>query len=439
MTRICLLWLTIALALLPADRSCALPRATVKVATERVENTGSTSQKILLPYAFSTEGMGLTIGLGGILKGLYQDQLTLGATVFGGPENVGMVLGLWDLRLPQSRRLFVSGIGLVGYFPRQRAYAAPRNAFWPAGIPPPGSNDSSPDQVLVRSGADNSWEIKLEYALPIGATRDRGMVHYQLVQGILISEPSGGTQWNPLHSGASVVMLRHYNRMQNFELERETLSTNLHAFELGLLYNNTDFPPNPSRGSSQYIGVHHDPAWFSSRDTWWFWEVEGSKYFSLGASRHALQRIIALNAWTAYSPSWSLEFNDRGGSQVTGAPPISTGPTLGGFYRLRGYDQYRFQDKAAIYATAEYRYTLRWNPLRGVSWLSLLASDWFQLVPFVEGGRVAPSYTSQALFSDWKSNFGLGLRGMFGGAVLRLDFARSDEGGAIWAMFRHPF
>ncbi len=102
-----------------------------------------------------------------------------------------------------------------------------------------------------------------------------------------------------MHSGASVLILRQYNRHQTFELENETLSGTLHAFELGLLYDNTDFPINPSYGSSQYIGLHHDPAWLDSREKWSYLEIEASKYFSLGSSRSAYQRIIALNAWTA--------------------------------------------------------------------------------------------------------------------------------------------
>jgi hypothetical protein len=431
--------ITLALMLLLPGTLNAGSSANVKSAIDRIENTGPGGQRVLLPYAFSTEGMGFTVGLGGMVKGFYQDQMTLGGTVFGGPETYGGAFGLWDFRFPQSDRLFFTGIGMMGYYPRQRAYAAPRDTFWPAAVPRPGSNESPPELVLISSGVSNWWEVKLEYALPIGATRDIGMIHYQLAEGILVSEPSGGQQWNPMHSGASVLILRQYNRHQTFELENETLSGTLHAFELGLLYNNTDFPINPSYGSSQYIGLHHDPAWLDSREKWSYLEIEASKYFSLGSSRSAYQRIIALNAWTAYSPSWALRFNEAGGSQVTHAAPFTEGANLGGFYRMKGYDQYRFQDKAAIYTTAEYRYTLRWNPMRGVSWLQFLASDWLQLVAFAEGGRVAPSYSAEDLLSDWKTDVGLGLRGMFGGMVVRLDWANSAEGNNIWAMVGHPF
>jgi outer membrane translocation and assembly module TamA len=90
-----------------------------------------------------------------------------------------------------------------------------------------------------------------------------------------------------------------------------------------------------------------------------------------------------------------------------------------------------------LYTTAEYRYTLDGNPLGNISWLKFLQNDWLQLVGFVEGGRVANDYGD--LFSDWKVDGGIGLRGMFAGAVVRLDVGMSDESTSAWAMIGHPF
>ncbi len=104
---------------------------------------------------------------------------------------------------------------------------------------------------------------------------------------------------------------------------------------------------------------------------------------------------------------------------------------------MRGYPSNRFNDRSVIYTTAEYRYTLKWNPIANVNWLRWLKLDWFQLVPFIEGGRVADDYGD--LFSDWKFSGGLGLRALTAGTVVRFDMAASDEGGAAWVMFSHPF
>lgn len=54
--------------------------------------------------------------------------------------------------------------------------------------------------------------MKLEFSLPMGATADKGMVKYETRNGLLVSEPTGGEEWNPLTSGASVIVLRQFNR-----------------------------------------------------------------------------------------------------------------------------------------------------------------------------------------------------------------------------------
>ena len=82
---------------------------------------------------------------------------------------------------------------------------------------------------------------------------------------------------------------------------------------------------------------------------------------------------------------------------------------------------------------------LRWNPLSGPRWLRFLQSDWIQLAPFVEVGRVAGDYSLAELTSDLKADAGLGIRGMFAGGVARIDCGYSSEGLNIWAMFNQPF
>ena len=426
------------LCLLLAGQIQARPTASVKMSVEREENRRSKGDTLVLPYAFSTESMGTVIGVGGMARGFYQDQMTVGGTVFGGKESHGIALGAWDYRFPWTNRLYISAIGMLGYYPRQRAYTS-GDLFIPPDIPPPGSNDSSPNAFIEAQGASNWLDIKLEYALPIGAARNKGMIDYRLTNGLLTSAPSGGDQWNPLSSGATVVTLQQTNRYQSFENDEQKVDGTVHALQLGILYDNTDFPTNPSRGSSQYLAVTHDAAWFDSEDKWTAVEFEASKYFSLGASEHAHQRIIAINGWTAYSPSWETETNAQGATRPVDNPPYMEGATLGGFYRMRGYDMNRFHDKAAIYATAEYRYTLRYNPLKGIEWLRFLNLDWFQLVGFVEGGRVGPSYTSDDLLNDWKSDIGFSLRALTAGIVVRFDMAHSDEGTNAWVMVGHPF
>ncbi len=415
----------------------ARPRTSVKNITIREENPKGSKSALVLPYAFSTDSMGFTLGVGGGLKGYGQEQLLLGATAFGSLDRaVGLFLGMWDYSPSWAQRFFFSAQGMVGHYPKQRAYSA---SFFIPDTDRSGNNDSDKDNFAEESGYDNWTDFKLEYVFPLGSARKDGLFHYRLKGGLLQSAPVGGMVWNPMKSGVTTLLLRQFNRYRSFETDKGDIDATTHPVELAISYNNTDFPPNPSYGSSQYLGVTHDFGWLESPDSWTFVEFETSKYFSLGESNWAKQRVVALNFWTGDNPSWKENTNADGNIEVSNRPPFYEGATLGGFYRMRGYPVDRFNDRSVIYTAAEYRYTLNWNPIGKVSWLRFLQSDWLQLVGFVEGGRVANKYSLSELFSDWKVDCGFGLRAMFAGSVVRFGVGFSDETTSAWAMFGHPF
>jgi hypothetical protein len=419
--------------------SGAKPRATVKQQTLRLENTRKDAREsLVLPYAFTSDSMGTVVGAGGGVKGYYQEQLLLGGTLFGATdeETYGAILGAWDYRPPWTERLFFTAVGSYGHYPRQRAYA--KLAYEPGEIRP-GSNGSDKDNY-VETGGENNWlDFKLEYVFPIGAGRDGGMATYHLRAGMLESGSTGGDSWNPMEGGVTTLVLRQYNQTESFEFEFGALERSVHPIEVGIGYNNTDYPTNPSTGSNQYLSVKHDFGWDDATTDWTFIEFETSKYFSFGESETAKQRVAAFNFWTGDAPEWGEEANSEGLIELEGNPPQYDGATLGGFYRMRGYPSRRFHDRSVVYATGEYRYTPKWNPIGEISWLGWLKMDWWQFVGFVEGGRVAPEYSASELFSDWKVDAGVGIRAMMAGAVVRLDIAASEEGAATWVMFGHPF
>ena len=433
-------WRSITLILLAgtllATAVHAKPNTSVKNSLTRVENPKQgTQSRLILPYAFSTESMGATFGVGGGAKGYGQDQLLFGATAFGSAEGaVGLFLGMWDYRPAFTDRFFFSALGMIGHYPEQRAYTA--LSFKP-GVARPGGNDSGENQYAEDSGYDNWTDFRLEYVLPIGSAGNDALQHYRIKEGLLQSAPVGGATWNPLKSGVTNLLLRQYNNYRSFEFPERDIDATEHPVQLAIAYNNTDFPANPSTGSFQYVGITHDFGWLESPDDWTFIELEVSKYFSLGGSDWARQRIIALNLWTGDTPSWEEQTDADGNVTVTHRAPFYDGATLGGFYRMRGYPVDRFNDRSVLYAAAEYRYTLDWNPIGNISWLRFLQSDWLQLVGFVEGGRVANEYGD--LFEDWKVDGGVGIRSMFAGAVVRLDVGVSDEATSAWVMFGHPF
>lgn len=415
----------------------ARSRTSVKTVQTRVENPNGMQSHLIIPYGFPSDSMGVVVGIGSGMKGYGQDQLLVAGTAFGSFDSaVGLFLGLWDYQPSFANRFFLSAQGMVGHYPRQKAYST---RYFPAGRAFPGSNDSDPNDYAVKSGYDNWTDFQVEFVLPMGAARDNPMENVRLKGGLLQSAPQGGTVWNPMNSGTTTLLLRQYNRYRSFETDRGDLEATTHPVELAIGYNNTDFAINPSFGSSQYLSITHDFAWLESPQEWTFVEFEGSKYFSLGASDWARQRVIALNFWTGDTPSWDKKNRADGMVIIDNRPPFYEGATLGGFYRMRAYPQDRFSDRSVIYTTAEYRYTLDWNPIGEVSWLRFLQSDWLQLVGFVEGGQVAEDYSFSELFDSWKFDAGLGLRSMFAGGVVRFDVGFGEEDSSAWVMFGHPF
>ena len=106
---------------------------------------------------------------------------------------------------------------------------------------------------------------------------------------------------------------------------------------------------------------------------------------------------------------------------------------------MRGFPEFRFYDKAAIYYAAELRLIPHWNPIGSGSFLDRLNVDWIMFAPFIEIGRVADHWSFSELHSNLKWSAGVGLRIMATHTVLRLDTAASDEGMRVQMMVQHPF
>lgn len=433
----CILYFVLILCCSLAGISHAAPSATNKFTIVRSEDPGTTQITLFLPYAFPSDLMGTTFGMGTVVKGYGQEQLLFGATVFGSTDAAaGTIIGMWDYRLPWLDTLYLSAMGSVGYYPRQRAYTALNRTGKDSEA---GGNDSDPNDYMQHQGVDQWFDLKLEYVLPMGGLGQRRLPVYHLSDGILTSGATGRKGWNPWESGITTVVLKQYNRYQSYDTPGGIVSGTIHPIEIGIHYDNTDFPSNPSRGSAQYLALTRDFAWSNSDFTWTFLEFETSHYLDLGPSQTARQRVIALNGWTGDTLSYDTYPDSSGNIIRQNHAPFLAGSRLGGFWRMRGYDTNRFNDRSVVYACAEYRHTLRYNPIARIRWLDFLQMDWLQIVGFVEGGRVANQYNLSTLFSSWKTDIGLGLRAMVAGGIVRLDWARSSEGNHIWFMVGQPF
>ncbi len=391
-------------------------------------------QALALPYVFKTESLGVAYGVAAGATAYLQPQMGMSAAVMGsGNGSRGVYLVAWNLRLPYAERLFVDPNISWGSYADQRFYVPARPGL---SGPRAGSNDSDGGSYLQGKGEDNWVELRFRYVLPLGHARERAMPRYLLKKGLLASGASGGETWNPLQSGVTLVELRPFWRERT--LDHESLGTGIRrslALELALVYNNTDFPTNPSKGSIQRLALTRDFGVLEDSDPWTLVEAEYAAYWDLGAGSWSRQNVLAFNLWTAHCLTWE----ENPGGSVSHRPPPYLGSQLGGFWRMRGYPTARFNDRSAIYYTAELRHIPQWQPLPEISWLRWADIDWWQFVLFGEAGRVAGNWSLGELHSDMHWDAGVSLRIMAIKSVLRLDVAYSEEGVNVWAMVGHPF
>lgn len=401
---------------------------------------GQFEEKVLsVPYAFYNEAFGFAAGFAYGKVGYPQKQSALLGTVMVGSKGsiMGFLIGR-DLRLPWSDRLFLDPMAQIGYFNDAESYTD-GNPNYPDERA--GTNDSDEDNFIEGDGWDNFFRLRFKYLLPVGHGKDTIINTYVVDRGLLKSGATGGTSWNPLISGRTYFEFLPFYRWQEIKGDDDDVDIKTNGLEFSLFRDNRDFVPNPSQGSALRVDVTRDFHLFNSSDSWTVVQTEFDKYFSLGPSKTFRQRVIAFDFWTAYSPTWDVEgVTDDGQESISNRPPSYAGATLGGIWRMRGYPAQRFSDKAGIYYALEYRMIPKWNPFNNWPWLQeYVGIEWLQFVPFVEVGRVAPSWNFKDLHSDMKWDAGLGLRFWAKGLVARIDLAGSDEGGKVAMMVAQPF
>jgi len=393
-----------------------------------------TSQPLSLPYAFYNESFGAALAYVYGVVGQPQPQSSLLATVMAGSKGsaMGFFIGR-DLRLPWSERLFLDPVISVGYFKENDLYIDGNSEFEDEHA---GTNDSDENNFVTGDGWDNFFRIKFKYLLPIGEGRDEIIGVHRIDRGLLVAEKQQPFALSPLKSGKTYLELRPFYRSQSVDTDDLDEEIRTNGVNAGIFWDNRDFYANPSRGFSLRSKVSRDFGWLNSSESWTNVDTEFDAYFPLASVEGFRQNVVAINFWTAYSPSWEQQPD----GSIDNRPPAYTGSTLGGLWKLRGYPSQRFSDKAAVYYGLEWRLTPDWNPFVRWTWLQRhVGIQWLQVVPFCELGRVAPSWNLSELHQDMKWSLGVGIRAWAKGIVVRIDTAASEEGMKIQMMVGHPF
>ena len=422
---------------------------------EDVNSSKKHSSWIALPYIFSTDSMGLTVGAVGIFSGYIQPQMTIVATAFiGSTQEVeklnsddstnieysrakGFILAIDGYRPNFSKRTFISFLGSYAYYPNQRLYLDGSHQS----KQDLDSNNPKETTPFQTQGFNNWFKLDARYVLPWGESKESVLPTIKLKRGIAVNRDKigGGI---PFITGQSTIGSEYFYTKWTADklIQKPEFRTN--GLRFFFIHDNTDYPDNPSRGYSMKLQTSIDFGWTNSSQSWNSIEAQYSHYIEMPKFSWARQNVIALNTWSAYSPSWdkSKKLNPDDPNSIIDAhqPPMFEGARLGGFYRMRGYDSNRFNDKSALYFATEYRVIPNFNPMRNQKW-SPIAIDWFQAVIFAEAGRVAPEYNISTLLNDMKYDAGFSIRALAAKVPLRFDMAFSDEGSSMWVMVKQPF
>jgi len=390
-------------------------------------------QTLKLPYAFYNENFGFAGGfVYGKVGGLQKQATILTTAMVGTKGGMGFLIGQ-DIQMPWIERLFMDPIVSVGYFSDSKSFIDGNPDFVDERA---GSNDSDEDNYVEGDGWDNFFRLRFKYLLPIGNGRDEIITTYKMKDGLLISDPKGGTSFNPFKSGRSYLEMRPFYRSQQIDGDDIDETTKTNGVDLSLFWDNRDFNANPSKGFGLRGKMSRDFGWFDSSDSWTNLEGELDAYLPFKMGSWLRKGVLAFNHWTSYSATWDKQSDGT----ISNRPPAYTGSTLGGLWRMRGFPSQRFNDRAAVYYAAELRLIPEWNPFN--SWPRVqkyVGIKWLQFVPFVEIGRVTPEWSFSRLHSDMKWDAVLGIRAWAKGIGIRIDSAYSNEGVGVQMMIAQPF
>jgi hypothetical protein len=392
------------------------------------------SRLLMIPYPFYNESIGPGVGVGVVGQGYLQPKAGFVGTVLVGSGSYLVYFKGLNYQLPWFKRIILEPDFELGKDNNVDTYTGTDNPGYPGQRA--GSNDSNENNYIESDVTDQWVNLFTKFVLPIGQGRDNVLPNVVLDRGLFVSGDTGGDVWNPLESGRTYIELRPFERRQS--LIDNNSHTKTAGVVIGLRYDNTDFRLNPTKGSMQRVWFTRDWGALNSTAPYSVVGGEFSKYFSLGPSEHARQRTIAFDLWTVDCLTWN-DSSTIDGTETFHRPPPYNGASLGGLSRLRGYPATRFNDKAGILYTLEYRYLLNWNPLRNIHWGGKLDVSWFEIVGFGELGRVAPSYNLSDLHESMKYDGGVGIRAMVNNVVVRIDFAAGEEEFATQMFVGHPF
>ena len=371
--------------------------------------------------------MGFSAGMAGLWKGAGQPQASMFAAGLGTTKNTWMsFIAANNYVLSSGSRWLFSG----------QFYEADYTQF-DYFLGDAANNDSIKSDSIKADSRDARHHLSMRYILPIGAATT------QPIRAALspYREVTGHTPWD---SGVSSIDFRPFYESRELVGDAANVPSDFSdtdevwGLETRLRWDNRDSANNPTAGSLSEFIVTADLG-SNDRAGWWKWEASQSWFHALGDwDELAKQQVVALNVYTADTPSWN-NTTTVNGERVYERPPEFAGARLGGLYRLRSFQTGRFVGRSALSYSLEYRVIPEWQPLGSLPVFNWYDVPWWQWVAFVDAGRVADTYDLAELHRDMKWSAGGAIRFQVEGVVVRAEMAWGNEEGLFRVMINQPF
>ncbi|HDM8225205.1 TPA: BamA/TamA family outer membrane protein [Vibrio campbellii] len=368
-----------------------------------------------VPFYFSTETLGSTVGLAGVAKGVGQPQAALfGMGLYSEKDSYVGFLSAFNYAL-SSNLLFST-----------QMYQARFNDN-PYYLGDQGSNSSSTEDKTVTNGDEENYKLEFKYLLPWGNVREHGLLGaFQPVRDVSFA--------SPVDSGVSSIIFTPFYSSRELDIYNDK-KEEATGFSLTFDWDNRDSVRNTTRGSHTSFDLTTGAESLQSEDLWLKWEFQNSQYYSLGPLGDWFdQQVLAFDFYTADTPTWN-----KCDGLMCARPPEQEQVRLGGLYRLRGYTAGRYHGRSAIHYSAEYRVLPDWQPLDDIPLINYYDLPWWQWVAFAEVGRVADDYDLKTLHEDMKWNVGGAVRFQVEGIVVRAEMAKGADEGTFRVMINQPF
>jgi outer membrane protein assembly factor BamA len=365
-----------------------------------------------VPFMYSSESLGTTIGVAGVMKGVGQPQATLFAA--GMYSSKGSYLTYLSSDNNQVGHSWLFGANAYNASFKDMDYY----------IGTAGSNNSHQSDEVFTDSTEAQYHLTANYILPIGNAKDIGA---QAAYTPNRKVKSG----NPFDSGVSSIELSpfYYSRTLSDVSDWDEPESNW-GMKVNFDWDNRNSVRNTTNGSRTELDFTYSPE-TSSQEEWWTWEFQQSAFFDLGGIGNVIKKqVLAFDFYLADTPSW-----EEGAHQ----PPEYAGIKLGGLYRLRSYGGGRFHGRSAVHYSAEYRVMPDWQPLEDWPIFNLYDVPWWQWVAFVDTGRVADEFSLSTLHDDLRWSAGGAIRFQVEGIVVRTEMAWGSEENVFRVMINQPF